>query len=113
LLNKPEEAHWDYVQKLVGELRDFSPVIMAPASAAKVSISPADAPLECALRELEGKLYLLAANKSDRPQSVRFAAAALKGRRAQVLYETRQVAVEADSLADEFTPFGVHLYKLE
>ena len=77
LLNKPEEAHWDYVQKLVRELRTLSPVIMAPACAAKLSISPADAPVEYTLREAEGMLYLLAANKSVRPQTVKFSGGAL------------------------------------
>ena len=38
LLNKPEEAHWDYVQKLVGELREFSPIIMAPAPKATLTL---------------------------------------------------------------------------
>jgi hypothetical protein len=113
LLNKPVEGHWDYVQKLVGELREFSPVIMAPGGTAKLVLSPASAPVSYALRELGGKLYILAANKSDRAQAVRFTGSPLKGKRAQVLYEERQTAVAGDVLADEFTPFGVHLYKLE
>jgi len=113
LLNKPEEGHWDYVQKLVRELRTLSPVIMAPACAAKLSISPSDAPVEYALRELEGRLYLLAANKSILPQTVRFSGSALTGKRAQVLSEAHLAVVEGDSLADDFPPLGVHVYKLE
>jgi hypothetical protein len=113
LLNRPEESHWDYVQKLVGELREFSPVIMAPAAADKLTLSPADAPIEFATRELDGKSYLIAANKSDRSQAVRFSGNALKGKRATVLYETHPVAIEGDSLKGDFTPFGVHLYRLE
>ena len=113
LLNKPAEAHWDYVQKLVGELREFSPVIMAPAPAAKLTLSPADAPVEFALRESNGKLYLLTANKSDRPQSVRFSGVPLTGRQAKVLYENHSAAVDGDTLADEFSPFAVHLYELD
>ena len=113
LLNKPEEAHWDYVQKLVGELRQFSPVIMAPIPVAKLALSPADAPVEFALRELNGSLYLLAANKSKEPQSVRFSGAPLAGRQAKVLYETHSAAVEGDTLADDFSSFGVHLYELD
>jgi hypothetical protein len=112
LLNKPEEAHWDYVQKLVGELREFSPIIMAPAPAAKLTLAPADVPVEFALRESNGKLYLLTANKSDRPQSVRFTGSPLAGRQAKVLYETHSAAVEGDTLADDFSPFAVHLYEL-
>ncbi len=113
LLNKPEEAHWDYVQKLVRELREFSPVIMAPAPAAKLALSPADAPVEYALRDLNNKLYLLAASKSDHPQSVRFSGAALAGRRAKVLYESHPAVIEGDTLADDFSPFAVHLYELD
>ncbi len=113
LLNKPEQAHWDYVQKLVSELRQFSPVIMAPIPAAKLALSPADAPVEFALRELNGSLYLLAANKSKEPQSVRFSGAMLAGRQAKVLYEILATAVEGDTLADDFSPFGVHLYELD
>jgi hypothetical protein len=113
LLNKPEEGHWDYVQKLVAELREFSPVIMDPASAAKLTLSPPDAPVEFALRESNGQLWLIAANKSGRPQSVRFTGAPLVGRRAKVLYETHSAALQADTLADDFSPFAVHLYELE
>jgi hypothetical protein len=113
LLNKPEEAHWDYVQKFVGELREFSPVIMAPAPAAKLTLSPADAPVEFALREANGKLYLIVANKSDHPQPVRFSGAALAGRRAKVLYESHTATVEGDTLTDDFPPFAVHIYELD
>jgi hypothetical protein len=113
LLNKPAEGHWDYVQKLVGELRQFSPVIMAPAGAAQLTLSPADAPVEFAVRELAGAIYLIAANKSGRPQSVCFRGTALRGKRADMLYQTHPVAVAGDSLTDELTPFGVHVYKLD
>jgi hypothetical protein len=113
LLNKPGEGHWECVQKLVRELRTLSPVIMAPACASKLSISPADAPVEYSLRELQGTLYLLAANKSVRPQTVRFSGSALSGKRAQVLQEAHPAGVQSDSLSDEFTPLGVHVYKLE
>ena len=113
LLNKPVEAHWDYVQKLVGELRRFSPIIMAPVPSAKLALSPANAPIEFALRELDGKLYLIAANKSDHPQSIRFTGVPLADRRASVLYEAHTAALEGDTLADDFTPFAVHLYELD
>jgi hypothetical protein len=113
LLNKPEEAHWDYVQKLVGELREFSPIIMAPAPDAKLTLAPADATVEFALRESNGKLYLIAASKADLPQSVRFSGALLTGRRAKLLYETHAATVEGNTLSDDFPPFAVHLYELD
>jgi hypothetical protein len=113
LLNKPDEGHWDYVQKLVRELRTASPIIMAPAGSTNLSISPADAPVEYTTRELEGSVYILAANKSVRPQRVSFSGRELAGKRAQVLFETHPAIVHGDSLSDEFTALGVHVYKLE
>jgi hypothetical protein len=113
LLNKPEEAHWDYVQKLVRELREFTPVILSPAARATLTLSPADAPMEFTLRESGGKFYLIAANKSDRPQSVRFTGSVLSGRRVTTLYETYSAAIQGDTLADEFPAFGVHLHEIQ
>lgn len=113
LLNKPEQAHWDYVQQLVDELRQFSPIIMAPASPTKLTLSPANAPVEFTLRDFDGKLYLIAANKSDLPQSIRFTGASLAGRRVKLLHELHSAAIEAGTLTDNFTPFAVHLYELD
>src|SRR4029077_17177511 len=46
IINKPVEGHWDYVKKLVGELKEFSPVIMAPVGSIKLDMSPANALVE-------------------------------------------------------------------
>jgi hypothetical protein len=35
------------------------------------------------------------------------------GRRAKVLFEAHSAAIQADTLADDFAPFAVHLYELE
>jgi hypothetical protein len=113
LLNKQIEGHWDYVKQLVGELREFSAVIMASVSSSKVSMSPADAPVEFTTRELERKGYLIAANKSGKPQRVRFSSGMLDGKHVEVLYENRQARIQGDVLTDEFEPFGVRVYRIE
>jgi hypothetical protein len=113
LLNKPVEGRWDYVQQLVRELREFSPVIMADPGTAKLTLASADAPVEFITRQLDGALYVIAANKSDQPQSVRFTGEALAGKRAKVLYETHEVAIQGGSLADVFPPLGVRLYRVD
>jgi hypothetical protein len=113
LLNKPEEGHWDYVQKLVTELHEFSPIIMAAQSANKPKRSPADAPIDFTTRELDGKVYVIAANKSGKQQALRFTSPAFAGKHALVLYETHSAVVEDDSLKDDFEPFGVHVYRFE
>ena len=111
LLNKPEEAHWDYVKKLAGELRDFTPVVVSPAASGAVQLSPAGAPIEFATRQMDGKIYLIAANKSPSAQQVHFQSALFQGRKPRVLYEEHAAHLEGDSLADDFQPLGVHIYE--
>jgi hypothetical protein len=111
MLNNPERAHWDHVQKLARELRDFSLVIMSPAAKGKITLLPKNGMVEFASREADGKIYLIAANKSPLPGKARFTSPLFKGRQAHVLYEDHTAQVEGDSLSDDFSPFGVHLYE--
>jgi hypothetical protein len=113
LLNKPEEGHWNYVRTLVGELHEFSPIIMAPSSAEKVEISPTNNPIEFATRKSGNKIYLIAANKSPSPQSVRFSSPLLTDKKASVLFEDHVATTVGNVLADSFEPFGVHIYCIE
>ena len=112
LINKPVEGHWDYVKQLVGELKEFSPVVMAPAGSIKLDMSPANALVEFTTRQYDGNLYVVAANKSAIQQNVRFSGAAIKGKRLEVLYEGHQAKLNGEVLSDEFAPYGVHVYKL-
>jgi hypothetical protein len=113
LLNKRQESHWDYVQKLVRELHELSPVIMAKPAAGKITMTPSETPVEFASRELNGGVYLLAANKSGREQKVRFSAEAFAGKKVHVLYEEHAATMRGDTLEDQFEPYGVHVYRLE
>jgi hypothetical protein len=70
-------------------------------------------PVELALRDFKAKLCLIAANKSDRPESIRFTGASVTGRRVRILNEIHSSAIEADTLVNDFTPFAVHLYELD
>jgi len=97
----------------VRELRELEPVITAKSATAKLALSPTDAPVEFATRELNGALYLLAANKSGRAQSVRFSAATLSGKKVKMIYEERPAAFQGDTLQDQFAPYGVHVYRIE
>ncbi len=113
ILNKPEAGHWEYVKKLAGELRDFSPVIMAAPAAMKLQLTPTNVPVEFATRALDGKIYLIAANKSGLPQKARWQGEFLRGRKATALFEDHPVKVEGDSLADDFAAYAVHVYRFE
>ena len=112
ILNKPELGHWDYVRALVHELREFSPVIMAKRISHDIAVSPPDAPIEFTLRKKGDETFLIAANKSNRPQAVTFTSNNFKGRAANVLYEDHLAQINGNSLRDDFVPFGVHVYQL-
>ena len=111
ILNKPEEGHWDYVQKLVRELRELSPAIMAPVESG-VQLTPANSAIEFSVHELDHKLYVFAANKSSMQQSARFRGQ-FAGKSVRVLYEDHTANIEGEYLADTFGPFGVHVYCVE
>jgi hypothetical protein len=113
ILNKQELGHWDYVKKVAGELRDFSPVIMAPVAAEKFTLTPSNAPVEMATRSLDGKIYLIVANKSNRPQKISLQSPALVGRQVKTLFEDHAATVAGAALADEFAGYAVHIYRLE
>ena len=113
LLNKLSESGWDYVQKLARELHEFSPVVMAPKCGQNFTISPTNAPVEFTAREMDGKVYLIAANKSPKPQPVKFSGSALAGKKAEVMYEEHRVSIQGNTFSDEFSPLGVHVYRLD
>jgi hypothetical protein len=113
LLNKPQEGHWENVKSLAHELHDFSSIIMSQQPEERLVISPATAPVECALREHEGKLYVIAANKSPEPQHVSFKGRSLQGKNAKTLFEDHRPDLQADTLTDDFGPFGVHIYRTD
>lgn len=113
LLNKPAEAHWDYVQQLVRELRELEPVIVAQTVTGEFKLATPNAPVEFTARKRGPVRWLFAANKSSRPQPVRFESRAFASGSVSVLYETRRVAPRDGALADELPPFGVRVYRVE
>jgi hypothetical protein len=113
LLNKPEEGHWDYVKKLVSELRDFSPVIMAPRASQKLVLADGAATIDFTTRELEGKIYLIAANRAAHPQKARWQGEVFGGRKATVLFEEHMAHVNGQELADDFPAFEARVYRLD
>jgi hypothetical protein len=113
ILNKPELGHWDYVKQLAGELRDFSPEIMAPPAAGKLELTPTNAPVVFTTRDLDGKIYLIAANKSGDPQKASWQGDLLRDKKVTTMFENHPVKVEGDTLSDDFPAFAVHIYRFE
>lgn len=112
LLNKPEEAHWDYVQKLVRELHELNPAIMSPIVKG-ITLSPANPGIDFSVHELDHKLYLFAANKTSRAQTAHFTGRKFAGKTVKVLYEEHTTTGDRNGFTDSFEPFGVHVYDIE
>jgi hypothetical protein len=106
-----EEGNWTYLKELVGELREMSDVFMAPDDTPP-AFEPPDARLSVALKRLPERLVLLAVNRSAEPVEVTFRSDRFGAGPADVLYEDRQVQIEAHTLRDRFEPYETHVYEL-
>ena len=67
------------------------------------------------LKRHEGAFWLISVNSSDKCVTARFdlSVAAHDSDRAEVLFENRHVTIKGGMLVDAFSPFEVHVYKLE
>ena len=127
---KDHPAHWDYLRRLGSELKELSPVLLAPAGTRAVSC---DQPgIDLMLKEYENKLFLIAANWScegpatgghfpgKRLENVRISIAGLAGRTAELIGSAgvdsgtrgREVAMASGSFTDSFDPYAVHVYRI-
>jgi hypothetical protein len=74
-------------------------------------VTPWNGTVVASSRELNGALYVIAVNGSDRPTTVPFRVDALRGRTLTVLDEGRTIRpVKTVYFRDSFAPYGVHVY---
>jgi len=106
--------HWTALKSLAGELRDLSPVLLAPASRIKATPSPKSATLDLMVKELDGYAYIFAVNRE--PKSC-LAQLSLDGAPTvsdiEVLFENRTLPRGRRGWADEFKPLEVHVYRVK
>ena len=70
----------------------------------------ATAPVIASARKLNGALYVIAVNPTERAVAARIEAPGLAGRSAGVLSESRTVTGDGNTLVDTFGPLAVHVY---
>jgi len=116
---KSGEGDWPYLQKLVRDISDMSPVWLAPTSEKKITIAGGEK-ISMMLKELDGFYYLIAANR-DRPKAeVTFT---LPFEAARIIRKTPagigmdhpnvEIILNGDSFQDAFDRYAVHIYKIE
>lgn len=111
ILARPEEGHWEYLKKLVGELRDMSPVFMSADADKEAEVVTSGALVSVRLKQTKKGRVLLAVNRSIEPVKTQIRVPRLKGT-ARVRGEDRVVKPEDNVLTDQFESYGVHVYEL-
>jgi len=108
-----QPATWAGFETLGPQLGRLAPAILAPAREARVSVSPENSGLHVALRELDGKRYLIAVNPTEQPVDVTMAIEGMTATHGEVLFEDRQVTVTKAAFTDHFDKLAVHVYLLK
>jgi hypothetical protein len=106
---------WDFdpgverqIAATVADVKALAPALCTEPGAVNV---PWDGTVAATSRTLNGALYVLAINASDRPTRIPFGVAALAGRTLTVLGEGRTIVpVKKIYFRDSFAPYQVHVY---
>jgi hypothetical protein len=106
-----EQGHWEEMKKIVREVADLAPVIMA-ADEKPPSVSPANALISVRVKRLGDRVVLLAANRGNEKMAVDFESPLIRPGAVDVFNEKRTVTANAGRIADEFAPYAVHVYEL-
>ena len=110
IFQDPDAGHWESLKATVGELRELSPVFLAPAMSAKVQLTGGEK-VSTLLKEYGGDLWLIAANRDVPPANVTFALP-FRPVRVAVRFEGRTLAPTGNGFQDRFPRYGVHVYRI-
>jgi hypothetical protein len=105
----------DAVTAINRQIRDLAPVLNSPTlpDAAQVKSSVAEVPIACLVKRRGPETYLFAVNLRNHPTRGAFSVSGLPASAtADVLGESRDLAVRVGEFADDFQPYAVHLYRL-
>ena len=94
-------------------MRQLAPVILAAEPNTGVTVAPRRPGLHVALRDYQGQRYLIAVNPAEETVEATMAVEGMKTSEADVLFEDRQVAVNAGVLKDRFAKLAAHVYRFE
>ena len=113
LLDDPETLA--AVTAINREVRELAPALNSPnvVDGVAVSSAKADVPVAAMMKRAGGSAYLFAVNLRNESTRATFSLREKDpARRADVLDESRSLAIQAGRFSDDFTPYAVHLYQL-
>lgn len=107
------KEYWVNIKTIASELKTISPVILSPNNLGAASYSPSDSGIQTLVKELDGELYLIAVNTSDKHCKVTFDARQALQPKVSVMFEGRfAMDIQDTKLTDSFKPLEVHVYDL-
>jgi len=101
------------VTQINARVQALAPVINAPTPArAAKAVSDPDAPVAVATRRQGGATYLFAVAMRAKATDATISLPGVSSSKAEVLDESRTVALKRGELTDHFEPYQVHLYHI-
>lgn len=94
------------------QIRELAPVLNSPTIEKRLSVKAARPAIATMLKQVDGVPYVFAVNLENAPVRGEFTLQGASARQAEVLDESRSIAVENGSFADDFAPYAVHRYRL-
>jgi hypothetical protein len=94
------------------QIASLAPVLNSPSTSgyASVSSSNADVTVDLMTKEYDGARYIFAVGMNNASTTATFSIPA--GLKVEVVGEDRYVDLKAGRFSDDFTPYGVHIYKV-
>lgn len=111
LLDDPEML--SAVTLINRQIRELAPVLNSPTVANGLTIMPAEAPLATMMKRRGENVFVFAVNLRNEPIRASLSVHGAGERKdADVLGESRHIAIQNGTFADEFAAYDVHLYQL-
>ena len=104
---------WDWMKKIGGEVKELSPILLAPGEEVPVTFEPSTVSLHTRMKFVGKKRYLIAVNESDQSTDIVLKIENPVRAKVNVLFENRQLEVADGSLRDSFKPREAHVYEVE
>ena len=111
LLDDPEMLAG--VTALNAQIRELAPVLNSPdISGASVKSSEVSVPVDIMAKRYKGSTYLFAAGMRNGNTRASFTVNGISAATAEVIGENRSIPVRQGKFEDDFTAYGVHLYRI-
>ncbi|MCE5237452.1 hypothetical protein LLH23_03060 [bacterium] len=103
---------WGWMKQIAAEVKELSPVLMAPDDLGPARFTPAAAPLHTKVKRYRGHEYLIAVNAGQEPCEITFATTHTLPAQVTVMFENRTTPASGRQLKLAFKPLEVHVLDL-